>query len=144
MKDQRTRRYHNGAKYARRNGFAMVFILYVCSFYYSHVWTHGVYQAFRFVESIWFYRRCRHNSPQKIGKDLSYIIRAQHVLSYHLTQVPWALQCWAAAHFQVRLQVLLKMRLMAPQQLLFSAVHSYFYQIICNTHVCACGVKSVI
>ena len=45
--------------------------------------THGVNQAFQFVEGIWLHRKSR-QIQKKIGKELFHIIRAQHALSYHL------------------------------------------------------------
>ena len=57
----------------------MVFILDGCAFYYAH---NRVNQAFRFVAGIWLHRKSR--QIHKIGKDLFYIVVAQHFLSYHL------------------------------------------------------------
>ena len=47
--------------------------------------THGVNQAFRFVECIWLHRK----SPFFSEKDLVYIIRAQREMSNHLIKKPW-------------------------------------------------------
>ena len=57
--------------------------------------THGVVQAFRFVKGIWLHQKSKKN----VGKDLFYIIRAQHVLSFHLIQVPWGDQTRANIGF---------------------------------------------
>ena len=46
---------------------------------------YGVKKAFRFVEGIWLHRKGR-QARKKIGKDLLYIIRTQHVLSYQFIQ----------------------------------------------------------
>ena len=43
--------------------------------------THGVNQAFRFVEGIWLHRKSHQ-------KDLVYIIRAQREMSNHLKKKP--------------------------------------------------------
>ena len=48
-----------------------------------HMRTHGVNQALRFVEGILVSSK-ESSNPLFFGKDLFYIIRAQHVLSYHL------------------------------------------------------------
>ena len=45
--------------------------------------TYGVNQEFRFGEGIWLHRKSR-QIGFFFGKDLFYIIRAEHVLSYHL------------------------------------------------------------
>ena len=45
--------------------------------------TYGVKEGFRFGEGILLHRMIR-QIQKKIGKDLFYFIRAQHVLSYHL------------------------------------------------------------
>ena len=45
--------------------------------------THGVNQAFRFVEGIWLHRKSR-QIRFSVGKDLFYFISAQHVLNYQL------------------------------------------------------------
>ena len=45
--------------------------------------THGVNQAFRFVEGIWLHRKSRQIRFFS-EKDLVYIIRAQHEMSNHL------------------------------------------------------------
>ena len=42
--------------------------------------TYEVNQTFRLAEGIWLHRKSR---KFFFGKDLFYIIRAQHVLSYH-------------------------------------------------------------
>ena len=54
----------------------MVFILDGCLF---DMRTHGVNQAFRFVEGFWLHRKSR-----QIRQDLVFTIRAQHKMSNHL------------------------------------------------------------
>ena len=49
--------------------------------------THGVNQAFRFVEGIWLHRRVV--KSDFFTEKTFYSIRSQHVLSYHLIYVPW-------------------------------------------------------
>ena len=51
--------------------------------------TYVVNQEFRFVKGIWLHQTSRQIRFYS-GKDLFYILRAQHVLSYHLIQVPWS------------------------------------------------------
>ena len=46
--------------------------------------THGVNQAFRFVEGIWLHRKSRQIRFFLSGKDLVFIIRAQREMSNHL------------------------------------------------------------
>ena len=50
--------------------------------------THGVNQAFRFVEGIWLHRKRRQIRFFFSEKDLVYIIRAQHEMSNHLLLKP--------------------------------------------------------
>ena len=45
--------------------------------------TYGVNKEFRFVEGIWLQRKSR-QIRFFFGNDLFYIIRAQHVVGYHL------------------------------------------------------------
>ena len=46
--------------------------------------THGVNQAFRFVEGIWLHRKSRQIRYFFSEKDLVFIIRAQRKMSNHL------------------------------------------------------------
>ena len=46
--------------------------------------THGVNQAFRFVEGIWLHRKSRQIRFLSSEKDLVFIIRAQREMSNHL------------------------------------------------------------
>ena len=46
--------------------------------------THGVNQAFRFVEGIWFHRKSHQIRFFFRKKDLVYIVRAQHEMRNHL------------------------------------------------------------
>ena len=46
--------------------------------------THGVNQAFRFVEGIWLHRKSHHIRVFFLQKDLVYIIPAQREMSNHL------------------------------------------------------------
>ena len=55
---------------------------------YYTVCTCGVNQAFRCVEGIWLHRKSRQVRFFFLGKDIFHIMRAKHVLSYHLIQVP--------------------------------------------------------
>ena len=46
--------------------------------------THGVNQAYRFVEGIWLHRKSRQIRFFFSGKDLVFIIRAQREMSNNL------------------------------------------------------------
>ena len=46
--------------------------------------THGVKQAFRFVEGIWLHRKSHQIRYFSSEKDCFYIIRAQREMSNHL------------------------------------------------------------
>ena len=50
--------------------------------------THGVNQAFRFVEGIWLHRESHQMRFFHRKKTFFYIIRAQHEMSNHLIQKP--------------------------------------------------------
>ena len=54
------------------------------------VHTYAINQVFRFFESIWLHRKSRQIRKES-GKDRIFILRAQHVLSYHLILVPCTL-----------------------------------------------------
>ena len=51
--------------------------------------THGVNQAFRFVEGIWLHRESHQMRFFLRKKTFFYIIRAQHEMSNHLILKPW-------------------------------------------------------
>ena len=55
---------------------------------YFTVRAYGVNQAFPFVESIWLHRKS-HQIREKNLKGAFDVIRAQHVLCYHLKRAPW-------------------------------------------------------
>ena len=72
-------------KFYRECTFPMVLHKMVAHF---TMHTHGVCQAFRYLEGIWIHRKSRQIHFFFV-KDLIYILCAQHVLSYHLIYVTW-------------------------------------------------------